>query len=444
MQGENLVKNMIRRTSMPKRRTNSNSMTGLLITALNSENSDFRKYFANLLKIEIPANTIFLDGTHQPLLYKEMNEKQVDIIARVPGKRKPILMIEVKTNIDEDLQESQGKNNEYEETASKYKIPLIYIFPKYYGHREEIPDIAIKIEWEEILDIARNTPINLGEMIENFVDISEENILSKEERELLTNQSLIKELLETKECVLEELKQNLPTKQSQRSLKTSQYEVGYEYKYNEDDFFIGFNPCRDDEYFFSLCIKENSITDKYDKLYYEDGWYFIPIHDAKTLKKVRKDLEEIEISEELEKIEISEKFKKFLYSFYTLKIKIEDLAKKYVGEKKCSRYEDSDGIGFYFDGEEGLNYFVGFSFDNENDNKNSMPSFEIRKTIVDESKCYALQDREYFAFPLSNYKDLFNKFLESTSSDELEKNFNILINAAKAEADKYLKQKKHT
>lgn len=88
-------------------KTNSNSMTGLLVFALNNEDSEFRsamfKYFKEQTGTDIPGKTVFYDGTHQPLLYKEMNGKEIDIIAREPGKRKPVLMIEVKTGLWENF-----------------------------------------------------------------------------------------------------------------------------------------------------------------------------------------------------------------------------------------------------------------------------------------------------------------------------------------------------
>ena len=166
-------------------KTNSNCITSILIAVLNNKQSSFRGEFFKCIKkqyededICIPKETTFYDGTHQPLLYKEMNGKEIDIIARIPGKRKPVLMIEVKANIWENLQESQSKKGEYGKTAKKYGIPLIYIIPKYYSHEEEIPEIARIIKWESILNIARSEKGKddyFVEQIKNFVEFTDEN-----------------------------------------------------------------------------------------------------------------------------------------------------------------------------------------------------------------------------------------------------------------------------
>lgn len=116
-------------------KTNSNSITSILTIALNQD-SDFRqgmlKLFEKVIRRKIDSTVKFYNCSHSPLLYEEMNGKEIDIIARIPGKHKPVMMIEVKANIMESLQESQNMKGEYQRTAKKHDIPLVYIIPENY------------------------------------------------------------------------------------------------------------------------------------------------------------------------------------------------------------------------------------------------------------------------------------------------------------------------
>ena len=89
-------------------KTNSNSITSILVAALNTENSEFRTKMISILskkiRKKIKDEIQFYDCTHSPLLYKEMKETEIDIIARYPGIHKPVMMIEIKANIGEPLQ----------------------------------------------------------------------------------------------------------------------------------------------------------------------------------------------------------------------------------------------------------------------------------------------------------------------------------------------------
>ena len=423
-------------------KTNSNSMTSLLIAALNNEDLEFRsamlKYLKEQTKTDIPEKTVFYDGTHQTLLYKEMNGKEIDIIAREPGKRKPVLMIEVKTGLWENLQESQNKGGEYQKTAEKYGIPLIYIIPRYYAHESGIPSNSKKIEWETILSIARKQGTYLAAQIENFVEISEdEGTLTEEERNLLTEQDVLKEVYDTKQTILDIIS-DLLKKRKEVSSQEDQYGVGWNYKYGKNSFFLGFNPWHNGERFFSLCIQEDASTDKDDKLYYEDGWYFVPVQgsdcvegDEKVLTELRKVLKE-------KNIVIPKRFAKSLRSFYTLKAKIANLAADYAKSMdgmKYSEYEAGDDKGWCF-GVDGYEYFLGLSF------AHSIFSLDIHQSLVDKNKSKDLQEKEnedYYAFRLDKYTELFNSFVNSSSGEELQKNFNRLVDAAKKDADSYRK-----
>ena len=155
-------------------KTNSNSITSILITELNIEKSDFRSEMLN--KFSIKDNRIkFYDGTHNPLRYPEMNKKEIDIIARIPGIHKPKLMIEVKASINEDLQNSQAIRGAYQRTSTKQGIPLFYIIPENYKHKNKIPKNATTITWEDIKDVTQKYSNKLNIQINNFVEISNKN-----------------------------------------------------------------------------------------------------------------------------------------------------------------------------------------------------------------------------------------------------------------------------
>ena len=427
-------------------RTNSNSITGLFVEGLN-ENSAFKdaitKYMKDL-EIDIPSGTIFYDGTHQSLLYREMEGKEVDIIARIPGKRKPVLMIEVKAGVRENLQDSQSKGGAYQKTAKKYGIPLIYIIPKYYEHKKDIPNIATTIEWETILSIARKNDSSFitQAQIEKFVEISEEDgPLSEEERILLSSQSLLMDIYDTKRKVLSEIEPLLKIRKVVSDHpQENKYGVGYYYKYRKDDLFIGFNPCREDEYFFSLCIQENASTDNDDKLWYEDGWYYVPVQNCECVEGDEKILTGIRRALSEKKIFISDNFKKYLCSFYTLREKIANLAANYaegkLGEPYPKKNDGDSDKGFCFGEESASDYFLGLSF------AHSIFSLDIHQSLVDKNKSKDLQEKEnedYYAFRLDKYTELFNSFVNSSSGEELQKNFNKLVDAAKKDADSYRK-----
>lgn len=424
-------------------KTNSNSMTSLLVAALNDVDSEFRnaliQWFKEKTGADIPAKTVFYDGTHQTLLYREMNGKEIDIIAREPGKRKPVLMIEVKAGLWENLQDSQCKGGEYQKTAEKYEIPLIYIIPRYYSHESDIPKNAEKIEWESILGIARKHDKYLVKQIENFVEISEdEKTLSEGERNLLTKQGLLKEVHCTKQDVLDEI-YNLLKKRKDVSSQENQYGVGWYYKYGKSSLFIGFNPWQNEDRFFSLCIQEDVSTDKDDKLYYDDGWYYVPVQDLNCVEGDEKVLTELRKVLKEKNIVISKSFAKSLRSFYTLKAKIANLAADYAESKVGNNYyayEDGDDKGFCFGGNGSSEYFLGLSFEH------SIFSLDIHQSLVDENKSKILQgskNGDYYAFPLNKYTEQFNDFVNSSSGEELQKNFNALVDAAKKEADSYRK-----
>ena len=181
----------------------------------------------------------------------------------------------------------------------------------------------------------------------------------------------------------------------------------------------------------------DSSTDKDDKLYYEDGWYFVPVQDSDCVEGDEKVLTELRRILKEKKIVISEKFMKSLRSFYTLKAKIANLAAAYEKSNSSNNYkeyEDGDDKGIVFGGNNSSDYFLGLSF------KHSIFSLDIHQDLVDNNKSKNLQKNgHYYAFPLNKYTEQFNDFITSSSSEEFKKNFNALVDAAKEEADMYRK-----
>ena len=100
-------------------RTNSNSITAILINKLNNKKSGFR--FAMLEKWELPSNTIFKDGTHSTINFPEMENKEVDIVG-ISG-TEYVILIEIKANLSENIQESQKAGGQYVIRLHKQQVP---------------------------------------------------------------------------------------------------------------------------------------------------------------------------------------------------------------------------------------------------------------------------------------------------------------------------------
>lgn len=155
---------------MAKRKTNSNSITAILINKLNYKKSGFR--FSMLEKWGLPRNTIFTDGTHSTINCKEMENKEVDIVGI--SNSKYVILIEIKANLSENTQDSQKSDGQYVATAEKNKIPLKYIIPDGYYEIDKLPSKSKYVQiikWSEIYEIAKSTD-NTGftEDIDNFVE----------------------------------------------------------------------------------------------------------------------------------------------------------------------------------------------------------------------------------------------------------------------------------
>lgn len=299
---------------MAKTRTNSNSMTSILIAALNIMDSEFRKEILILLSEKInkniPENTEFFDGMHTTLLYKEMKDKEVDIIARVPGKHTPEMMIEVKVSQGEELQKSQKEKGEYAKVSEKYDIPLIYIIPKGYFYEDELPKKSIIIKWHEILRLC-DLKISMHQQIENFVEnYSEEENFSEEEKKLIQDTVLLKKINTLKTNVIKKIREVLEKyKRNTDEYSESSWEAGFYYDFNKEKCYVGFNP-GEDKNFLALCISEiKDNVEKYGKekeLTYYEGWFYIPIlkseitaGDEKVLQELRNALKPLKLSKEI-------------------------------------------------------------------------------------------------------------------------------------------------
>lgn len=316
-------------------KTNSNSITSIFTAALN-ENLPFRrkvlKIFEKILRKKIDSSVVFYDCIHSPLLYEEMNGKEIDIIARIPGVHKPVMMIEVKANTREPLQDSQRKEGEYENTAKEHHIPLIYIIPKNYIHENEIPKIAKKITWESILEHAEDTKVSVNAQISNFVEIIEQDEgFLNEEIKLFENKKLLLKIRQISLTVLERIEKVLKrNKRKGYRDEQDQWGVGYYYYFKGIGYYVGIVPAFDSfdsgRYFFSVCISEDysnyneleHLTP--DPVYFEEGYYFVPLLNDKTVVGDKKVL--LELREILSDIEINRNIRKNFQYYYSLRTKL--------------------------------------------------------------------------------------------------------------------------
>ena len=278
-------------------KTNSNSITSILIYELNN-NALFKNAMLNIFneksKEFIPDDVFFYDGTHSPLKLKTMGTKEVDIYARIPGKYKIYLMIEVKAGIYEDLQTSQMKNGEYQKTSKEEDIPLFFIIPKAYAHRNDENFIhENNIEWEEILKIAKDTGNDkIINQIHNFVEITEENDFSKDTTESIKKIKYLENYVAERQKSINVLSDCLKNVFEKRFVE-SQYEFGYYWNNDTDTFFLGFSYLHDD-YTLSLDITESTLNTELgkDDFYFLEGWYYIPIKknykNIKTIDDLKK------------------------------------------------------------------------------------------------------------------------------------------------------------
>lgn len=180
---------------MAGNKTNSNSLTAIFVSKLNYKKSAFR---TKILKHWcLPDDMNFIDGTHSTCEIQEMENKEVDIIGRSESGK--IALIEVKANLNEDLQDSQKKGGQYENAAKNHEnVKLIYVIPEGYYHLSDLPkegDKVIIATWSEIFEVAKDFD-NTGfmEQINYFVESSfygNDSILNKDDVAMFLSPSII-------------------------------------------------------------------------------------------------------------------------------------------------------------------------------------------------------------------------------------------------------------
>lgn len=230
-------------------KTNSNSITAILVEKLNYKKSGFRN---EMLKFwNLPDKMIFIDGTHSTSRLPEMENKEVDIIGTVGSKI--LLLLEIKANRNETLQDSQSKNGQYVKTVECHKeIQLKYIIPDGYYHISEMPDETEQIKiytWSKIYEIAKETDnTGLTDQINYFVENnfnSNDMLFNKGEVAMFLTPAIIGKVntLYTKtQKLMNEFIKNNGTLISQKA--DNQYELGWWYTLKKDnkqiDVWIGF------------------------------------------------------------------------------------------------------------------------------------------------------------------------------------------------------------
>lgn len=237
---------------MAENKTNSNSITAILVNKLNYKKSGFR---AKILKEwKLPEDTFFYDGTYTTLPFDAMGNAHVDIVGR--SKTNVVIMIEVKANIGEELQDTQKAGNEYEKTANNNTIKLKYIIPEGYAHEENLPKSSemIKIiKWSWIYEIAKEYD-NTGfcNDIEYFVDNEFGTIdllLTKSEVAVFLSPETIKKVSDLDNDFITFMREYVNTnddikrKGDKRDLVDG---LGWKYKFKEKEIWIGFAEIEED------------------------------------------------------------------------------------------------------------------------------------------------------------------------------------------------------
>lgn len=256
--------------------TNSNSMTAILVVNLNNKKSGFRSKLISLLNLDEEA--IFYDGTHMTQGFPELKNKEPDIYVVSGGKIKAF--VEIKVGSYEELQPSQAIGGEYEATSIKYQIKLAYIIPNSYTEIERLPKQAQIIKWDDMYQWASiydNT--GLKEYILNFVELtnlSGSNIFTKGEVITMYNNSIIKDVWNTSEKILNLSRKCIESKNLIATQHRDKYGYGCYFDIGDNRYFLGLSPfLADPQFCLSLAIysKKNG-----DSLYHDDeGWTYVSL-----------------------------------------------------------------------------------------------------------------------------------------------------------------------
>jgi len=426
-------------------KTNSNSITSILVHALNNRKSGFKSYIIGEFnkKIDdfnkstnnkykpISENVVFSDGTYTTLPLKEMGNKKIDIYGM--NKADLQIMIEVKANLNETLQKSQTE--EYIDAAINNCIPLVYIIPDGYNHEDDLKKIKDKkssnlimiVYWSTIYDIAKKTDsTGLDYQIENFVElIDKDSVLNKNEMAVLFTPCLIADTLGKINILLKKIKDILGWT-DKKTPQNNQYGIGYDYK-GDANYWIGLVPTNDERFFFSLAIaatKKPSFNN-YNDVYYDGTYFYVP-YDSNNAKEIGDTIEKNIISNLINSIDKDNDLKNWLNepkkriieikAIYGLSAKIQKLVKEFLIKNEINDIGDPQNnenqIGYYFDNG---NKFLGISPKEKSTNSFSLAVYNNNKKIYD-------------FFPLSAKEELFYKFLLSETQEEQQNNFNELAN----------------
>ena len=349
-------------------------------------------------------------------------------------------MIEIKANLHEILRKSQGKKGEYSMVSEHYEIPLFYIIPRQYYHKEGIPKGII--EWEEILEFAEacKDKTGLSEQIRNFVDLNENKIVfGNQEKQYFTNLTKLGKVLAKRELFKNSIRQSLSNGAKFPSEENS-YELGA--YWNNNSFFLGYSYMYKDfndtkgKPVFMLTIAENKnnmiLGDK--EFYYYEGWYYIPIKNIPGFEnqKTIDDLKDKDIKpsiygnidiKKIKQLEMDNNIP--ILNNFIDNIKLLCNEKSIINKfKPISRFEISkDWFGCYYTKKNSKkeNIFIGYDTIDE--------SSPIDLTIQ-----YNKNDWEKYSLKQIQPK-FYEKFINSKTEEEYIKNFGQLID----EALKFLK-----
>ncbi len=288
---------------MAGHKTNSNSMTSILIEKLNNEKSGFR--YKMIKELNLSYDIRFEDGTHKSIPIKEMQGKEVDIIGF--SNKNIEALIEIKVNRHEELQDSQSKGGDYEKTVENHSnIKLFFIIPDKYEHENSISKKATKIYWSKVYEISKKyDTTGLSDQIEYFVENSFDSLkilLKKEDVIMFLSPKIIGSVISLHNKITNCLDNYVgKTDKIIKMTKLKQDKLGYTYSikgYEKIDFWIGLHSLeKNEKETFFICI--SLYAEDYDLLqlapvtenidYYKYYWptnngceYYFPIKEKNS------------------------------------------------------------------------------------------------------------------------------------------------------------------
>jgi len=151
--------------------TKSNTMVNITINTLNNKQSSLKYCFIKELGFKIDKVEMFTTGENAKIEDDTLDKKEIDIVGLDKNKN-PIVLIEIKVNIFEKLQDSQKQDSNYQNFAKAHPCTIYYIVPNGYSHQEEIgsADYVIVKTWNEILEKTSEYDTMYSEAIANNVE----------------------------------------------------------------------------------------------------------------------------------------------------------------------------------------------------------------------------------------------------------------------------------